>query len=107
MPAGQLQCNENGIPATNNAGAATEKWTDSSRLDWHCGGAFRWTALYAYNTHVMEVRRQTVIRRSDEPKLEVGDTAYLKEGVFGVVVARFTPSNERPNEVHYIVESNG
>lgn len=51
-----------------------------------------------------EPTRQTLIRRSDEPKLEIGDTVLVKEGVAGVVVARFTPSGESRNEVHYIVE---
>jgi uncharacterized protein YkvS len=48
--------------------------------------------------------RQTLIRRSDEPKLEVGDIVEIKDGVVGVVLARFKPSGERRNEVHYIVE---
>ena len=51
-----------------------------------------------------EAQRQTLIRRPDEPKLEVGDTVPIKEGMVGVVLARFTPSGERGNEVHYIVE---
>jgi hypothetical protein len=51
-----------------------------------------------------EAQRQTLIRRSDEPKLELGDTVAIKEGVVGVVLARFTPSGERSNEIHYIVE---
>ncbi len=50
-----------------------------------------------------EAPRQILIRRSDEPKLEVGDTVPIKEGVVGVVLARFTPSGEG-NKVHYIVE---
>jgi len=48
--------------------------------------------------------RQLLKRRSDEPKLEVGEAVPIKEGVVGVVLARFTPSGERSNEVHYIVE---
>ncbi len=51
-----------------------------------------------------EPQRQTLRRRSDEPKLEVGDVVEIKDGVVGVVLARFTPSGERRNEVHYIVE---
>jgi hypothetical protein len=51
-----------------------------------------------------EAPRRTLIRRSDEPKLEVGDMVPIKEGVVGVVLARFTPSGERSNEVHYVVE---
>jgi hypothetical protein len=39
-----------------------------------------------------EAPRQLLKRRSDEPKLEVGETVPIKEGVFGVVLARFTPS---------------
>jgi hypothetical protein len=48
--------------------------------------------------------RQTLIRRSDEPKLEVGDVVPIKDGVVWAVLARFKPSGERRNEVHYIVE---
>jgi hypothetical protein len=51
-----------------------------------------------------EPTRQTLIRRSDEPKLEIGDSVPIKDGVVGVVVARFTPSGESCNEVHYVVE---
>lgn len=51
-----------------------------------------------------EAPRQTIRRRSDEPKLEIGDTVAVKEGVVGVVLARFIPSGEKRNEVHYIVE---
>jgi hypothetical protein len=49
--------------------------------------------------------RQTLKRHSDEPKLEIGSTVPIKEGVVGVVLARFIPSGEKVrNEVHYIVE---
>lgn len=51
-----------------------------------------------------EPQRQTLRRRPDEPKLEVGDVVEIKDGVVGVVLARFKPSGERRNEVHYIVE---
>jgi hypothetical protein len=51
-----------------------------------------------------EPQRQTLRRRADEPKLEVGDLVEIKDGVVGVVLARFKPSGERRNEVHYIVE---
>ena len=47
---------------------------------------------------------KTLIRRSDEPKLEIGDLVSIREGVIGVVLARFNPSGEKCNEVHYIVE---
>jgi hypothetical protein len=43
-------------------------------------------------------------RRSDEPKLEIGDTVLMKEGVVGVVLARFIPTGERRDEVHHIVQ---
>ena len=56
------------------------------------------------NGEVKEPTRQILRRRSDEPKLEIGDTALIKDGVVGVVVARFAPSGERRNEVHYVVE---
>ena len=51
-----------------------------------------------------EAARQTLVRRSDEPKLDIGDNVLIKEGVLGVVIARFAPSGERRNEVHYIVQ---
>lgn len=60
--------------------------------------------MVRHNGEVKEATRQTLIRRSDEPKLEIGDTVLIKEGVVGVVLARFTPSGERRNEVHYIVQ---
>jgi hypothetical protein len=52
--------------------------------------------------------RRTVVRRSDEPKLEVGHSIPIKEGVTGIVLARFTPTGT-PTEIHYLVEllSNG
>ena len=52
---------------------------------------------------MQEAPRRTLVRRSDEPKLEIGDTVTMKDGVVGVVLARFIPS-ERRNEVHYIVQ---
>jgi hypothetical protein len=74
-----------------------------------CGHCFppqlpQTSILVRHNGEVKEATRQTLRRRSDEPKLEIGDTVLIKDGVTGVVVARFTPSSERPNEVHYIVE---
>ena len=57
-----------------------------------------------HNVGVKEPTRQILRRRSDEPKLEVGDIVEIKDGVVGVVLARFKPSGERRNEVHYIVE---
>jgi hypothetical protein len=53
---------------------------------------------------VKETPRQTLIRRSDEAKLEIGDTVLVREGVAGVVLARFIPAGESRNEVHYIVQ---
>jgi hypothetical protein len=47
--------------------------------------------------------RHTVVRRSDEPKIEVGDSISVREGVTGIVLARFAPSG-KPTEVHYLVE---
>lgn len=62
-----------------------------------------------HNEEVKETpRQQTLIRRSDEPKLEIGDVVPIKPGMMGVVLARFIPSGEKSNEVHhevhYIVE---
>jgi hypothetical protein len=52
---------------------------------------------------VKEAPRHTIRRRLDEPKLEIGDTVSIKEGVIGVVLARYIPSGGR-DEVCYIVE---
>jgi hypothetical protein len=54
--------------------------------------------------HNGQVSRQTITRRPDEPKFEIGDTVPVKEGVVGVVLARYMPSGDGRNEVHYIVE---
>jgi hypothetical protein len=53
---------------------------------------------------VKEAPHQTVTRRWDEPKLEIGDTILIREGLFGVVLARYTPSGDARNDIHYIVE---
>jgi len=53
---------------------------------------------------VQEAPHRTLKRRSDEPKLEIGETVLMKDGVVGLVLARFIPSGERRNEVHYIVQ---
>jgi hypothetical protein len=53
---------------------------------------------------VKEPRHQTITRHSDEPKLEIGDVVQIKEGVGGVVVARYTTSADENQDVHYIVE---
>ena len=45
----------------------------------------------------------TIKRRSDEPKLEIGDTVVVKDGVTGTVLARYTPSAHR-DEVRYIIQ---
>ena len=57
-----------------------------------------------HNGQVKEPIRHTIIRRTDEPKLEIGETITIKEAVTGVVLARYVPSNPECNEVHYIVE---
>ena len=50
---------------------------------------------------------RTVMRRSDEPKLEIGDAISMEEGVVGVVLARYTRSGDVRNDVHYVVELRG
>lgn len=60
--------------------------------------------MLRHTGQMKEPTRQTLRRRSDEPKLEIGDTVPIRDGVVGVVVARFAPSGERRNEVHYVVE---
>ncbi len=47
--------------------------------------------------------QHTVVRSSEEPKLEIGDPIPTKEGVTGIVLARFTPSG-KPTEIHYLAE---
>ena len=51
-----------------------------------------------------EPQRQIIVRGPDEPRLELGDIVGVKEGVVGVVLARFIRSGEVRNEIHYIVE---
>lgn len=57
-----------------------------------------------HDAEMKEATRQILIRRSDEPKLEIGDSVQVKEGVIGVVLARFIPSGGKANEIHYVVE---
>jgi len=57
-----------------------------------------------HNDAVKEPQRQTLKRRPDEPKLEIGDVVPIKEGVVGVVLAWFIPSGDESREVHYVVE---
>jgi len=57
-----------------------------------------------HNQHPDEPERRTIKRGPDEPKLEVGARIEIKEGVIGVVLARYKPSGGR-NEVHYIIEA--
>jgi hypothetical protein len=45
----------------------------------------------------------TIRRRSDEPKLEIGETVLLNEGQTAVVFARYTPSAHE-DEGWYIVQ---
>ena len=52
---------------------------------------------------VKEVLHKTIRRRSDEPKLKIGESVEIKKGVIGVVLARYTPSGDR-DQVCYIVE---
>jgi hypothetical protein len=52
---------------------------------------------------VKESPRQIITRQSDEPKLEIGDRVAIKEGVIGVVLARYSPSGTT-GQIHYIVE---
>jgi hypothetical protein len=60
--------------------------------------------MLRHNGQMKEATRQTLTRRSDEPTLEIGDAVPIRDGVVGVVLARFAPSGERRNEVHYVVE---
>ena len=53
---------------------------------------------------VKESQRQTITRRSDEPKPEIADVVQIKEGVVGVVVARYMKSGDESHDVHYVVE---
>jgi hypothetical protein len=39
-------------------------------------------------------------------ELHLGDSIQIKEGVMAIVLARFTPSGQNGDEVHYIVQTN-
>ena len=54
--------------------------------------------------NVAEAAHRTIKRRADEPKLNLGDVVPLKDGTVGVVLARYIPSGEKGDDVHYIVE---
>jgi hypothetical protein len=58
--------------------------------------------MVRHNGQMKEATRQILIRHSDEPKLEIGDTVLIKEGVVGVVLARFTPSGESGGPTKFI-----
>jgi hypothetical protein len=51
-----------------------------------------------------EPHRVHIRRHCDEPAFDLGAVIEVREGVFGVVLARFKPSDQKGNEVHYIVE---
>ena len=46
----------------------------------------------------------TIKRRSDEPKVEIGDTILMRDGVNGTVLARYTPTAHK-DEIRYIVQA--
>ena len=48
-------------------------------------------------------RLETIKRRSDERKLEIGEEVLLKDGHVGVVLARYIPSTHK-DEVRYLVQ---
>jgi hypothetical protein len=50
-----------------------------------------------------EPHLKIITRRSDEPKLKIGETVALKDGLLGVVLARYTHSGHR-DEVRYVVQ---
>ena len=54
-------------------------------------------------TAVKEPSRQTIRRRLDEPKLELGAMISLKDDATGVVIARYIPSG-RSDEMCYVVD---
>jgi hypothetical protein len=59
------------------------------------------------DTTIREVKQgphRTVTRRWDEPRLEIGATIPIEEGLVGVALARYTRSGDARNDVHYIVE---
>jgi len=56
---------------------------------------------------VKQAPHRTVTRRFDEPRLEIGATIPIEEGLVGVILARYTRSGDARNDVHYIVELRG
>ena len=74
-----------------------------SSADWlNPAGLSLLTADERKRERVDDVELHTIKRRSDDPKLEIGETVLLKDGVTGVVLARYTPSTHR-DELWYIV----
>jgi len=72
------------------------------RLRFHRGGPGNTRCVTM--GEVKQALYRTVTRRLDEPKLEIGDTISIEEGLVGVVLARYMPSGDAGNDVHYIVE---
>jgi len=56
-----------------------------------------------HNEYVKEAPRQTITRRSDEPQLNLGDRVAIKDGVVGVILARYKPSGST-DQIHYVLE---
>ncbi len=52
---------------------------------------------------VKEAPHHTIKRRSDEPRLRIGERVSVKDGVIGIVLARYMPPSA-PNEVRYVIE---
>jgi len=50
------------------------------------------------------VTRVQVFRRADEPRLNIGDAMEIRDGVKGMVIARFAPSSDH-TKIGYIVET--
>ena len=88
-------------PPATKPGPLEPKLTDRNRGVWFPNR--HWEAM-RHNQQSNEAGRQTIKRRRDEPKLEIGATITMKEGLVGVILARYTPSGGR-NEIHYIVET--
>jgi hypothetical protein len=82
------------------------KVTQGSVSCGHCWNPFHHPLNdFRDNKEVNEAPRQTLKRRIDEPLLDIGDAVSIKDGVMGVVLARYSPSGEGgQNEIYYIVE---
>jgi hypothetical protein len=60
------------------------------------------TSLTVRRAHACHARSLRY-RPTDEPQLDLGDRVAIKDGVVGVVLARYKPSGST-DQIHYVLE---